>query len=280
MIFIILVEAGTRRLMHGALPAREPLVPGLFLSACCSRDAGGGGTPVRGMILLNLIRRALACTAATAMAVLVTIAASACGGASTTTSTPTNGLEEKSPADVLQAAAAGLRGAKSVHVVGTAPNGHIDARMQQGSAIGTLTTKGHRLRVTIVGGTGYLNTDRAGLSMIGAPMPVQRHDAGRWLKVPASTFTGFTLAELASQLTSYFGPLAPKVRQATLNGRKVVVVSWQNGSTLHVANTGPAYPLRAEFKRGPYTGVFEFSEYGAPLHITAPSNAINFSNAS
>ena len=50
--------------------------------------------------------------------------------------------------------------------------------------------------------------------------------------------------------------------------------------TLHVANTGPAYPLRAEFKKGPYAGLFEFSEYGAPLHITAPSNAINFSNAS
>ena len=160
--------------------------------------------------------------------------------------------------------------------MGTALNGRIDARIQHDSATGTLTVHGHQLRIMIVGGTGYLNTDRAGLSMMRAPLPVQRHDAGQWLKVPASDFTGFTLAELASQLTSYIGPLKPKVRQATLHGRKVVVVSWQNGSTLHVANTGPAYPLRAEFKKGPSVGLFEFSEYGAPLQVTAPSNPINF----
>jgi len=229
---------------------------------------------------MRLIRRVFALSAAATVAVLITVAASACGGAPTAASAPTNGLEKKSPADVLQAAAAGLRAAKSVHVVGTVPNGHIDARVQHGSATGTLTVHGHQLRVTIVGGTGYVNTDRAGLSMMGAPLRVQRHDAGRWLKVPASDFTGFTLAELASQLTSYFGPLAAKVRQETLNGKRVVVVSWQNGSTLHVANTGPAYPLRAEFKKGPYAGLFEFSEYGGPLHITIPSNAINLSNAS
>ena len=68
---------------------------------------------------MGLIRRAVALTAATAMAALVTAAASACGGASTATGTTTNGLEKKSPADVLQAAAAALEAAKSVHVVGT-----------------------------------------------------------------------------------------------------------------------------------------------------------------
>src|SRR5215471_138401 len=155
---MILVEAGTAsgscvKLSLGRKPPCTWAVPG----ACCTRDAGVAA-PVRGMILMNLIRRVLAPTAATAVAVLVTVAASACGGATTATSTPTNGLEKKSPADVLQAAAAGLRAATSVHVVGTAPNGHLDARMQHGSATGTFTVHGHRLRVTIVGGTGYINT--------------------------------------------------------------------------------------------------------------------------
>jgi hypothetical protein len=230
------------------------------------------------MISMNLLRRASAVTAATAMAALATLTVSACGSAATSTSAPTNGLEQKSPADVLQAAAAALQAATSVHVVGTGPSGHLDARLQHGSATGTITMDGHQLKITIVGGAGYVNADRAGLSMIGAPLPVQRHDAGRWLKVPASEFTGFTPAELASQLTRYYGPLEPKVRQATLNGKKVVVVSWQNGSKLHVANTGPAYPLRAEFTKGPNAGLIEFSEYGAPLHITAPGNAINLTN--
>jgi hypothetical protein len=231
------------------------------------------------MILMNLICRVRALSTATAMAALVTVAASACGGATTATGPPTNGLEKKSPADVLQASAVALQAAKSVHVAGTGPKGHLDARIQHGSATGTLAPPGGQIEVTIIGRDGYLKTDQAGLKLIGAPLPVQRHDAGRWLKVPASDFTGFSFAELAGELTRYYGPLEPKVRQATLNGRKVVVVSWRDGSTLHVANTGPAYPLRMEFKKGSNAGLYEFSEYGAPLHITAPSDAINFSNA-
>ena len=63
---------------------------------------------------MNHIRRAFALTAAAAM---VTVTASACGGATTATGPPTNGLEKKSPADVLRAAAAALRAAKSVAAI-------------------------------------------------------------------------------------------------------------------------------------------------------------------
>ncbi len=68
------------------------------------------------------------------------------------------------------------------------------------------------------------------------------------------------------------------VRQTTLDGSKVVVVSYRNGSKWYVANTGPAYPLRGESK-GQNVGLLVFTEYGAPLHITAPSNVIDLSNA-
>jgi len=228
---------------------------------------------------MTFIRRAIALTAATAMTALVTIVASACGGATTAARTTTNGLEKKSPADVLQEASAALKAAKSVHIVVTNAGGHLDLRMEDGSSTGTFTRAGAQARVTIIGRDGYAKADdQAGMKMIGVPKPVQRRAAGRWLKVPTQGFTGFTIAEFASALTTYFGPVEPKVRQATLNGRKVVVVSWRNGSKLHIANTGPAYPFRAEFK-GQHPGLIEFSEYGAPLHITAPSNAIDISNA-
>jgi hypothetical protein len=159
--------------------------------------------------------------------------------------------------------------------------------MQHGSATGTITTDGHQLRVTIVGGAGYLNTDRAGLMWFGAPPPVQRHDAGRWLKVRMSDFTGFTLAEVASQLTSYYGPLEPKVRQATLNGRRVLVISWQEGAGHQLAGWldaarrqhGPRISTPCGVQKGPNAGLMELSEYGIPLHITAPSNAIDLSKA-
>ncbi len=145
---------------------------------------------------MGLIRRAVALTAATAMAALVTVAASACG-ATTATGTTTNGLEMKSPADVLQEAAAALLAAKSVHVVGTTPSGNIDARMQGGSSTGTLTQAGVALTSTIIGSDGYAKTDQAGLQMLGVPLAVQRHDARRWLKIPAQDFNGLTLAAVA-----------------------------------------------------------------------------------
>jgi hypothetical protein len=230
------------------------------------------------MISMKLIRGAVTLTAATAMAALVTVAAAACGGATTTNGTTTNGLEKKPAAEVLQQAAAALKTAKSVHVVATSPSsGHVDARMQSGSSTGTLAQSGAHAKFTIIGSADYVDADQAGLKRIGAPQQVQRHDAGRWLKIPAQAFTGLTLADLASILTSSKGPLEPKVRQATLNGRKVVVVSWRNGSKLYVANTGPAYPFRAEFK-GQNAARIDFAEYGSPLKITAPSNAIDFSN--
>jgi hypothetical protein len=232
------------------------------------------------VISMNLIRRAFALTVAAAMAALVTPAASACGGATTATGTPTNGLEKKSSADVLQAAAAALAAAKSVHVVGRGLIlQHTDVRIQHGSATGTLTKAGHQVRVTIIGSAAYIKSNRAGLEMFGTPQPVRRHDAGRWLKVRAQDFTGFTIASLVSQLTAAHGPLEPTVRQATLFGKKVVVISWRDGTKLYVANTGPAYPLLAEFPKGPSPGLIVFTEYGARFHITAPSNAINLSRA-
>ena len=226
------------------------------------------------VISMNIIRRAGVFIAAAVVVSLAAVAVSGCGGATTATGTTTNGLEKKSAADVLQAAAAALSAAKSVHVVATVPGAHLDVRMQGGSSTGTVTQAGVRVGITIIGGAGYVKTDRAGLKMIGAPQPVQRHDAGRWVKDPASghDFTGLTLASFASQLTAYYGPLEPNVRQATLNGRKAVIVTWRNGSQIEVANTGPAYPLRAEFK-GQHPARIDFTEYGARLHISAPRNA-------
>ena len=229
---------------------------------------------------MNLVRRVLVLTAAATVAVLVPVTIGACGSASAPAgggaSAPTNGLEHKSPADVLQQAAAALKGATSVHVVGGSGDGRIDARIQPGAATGTLSKDGHKVRVTIIGSDGYFYADRAGIQMMGIPREVQGQVAGRWLKMKfsGSAFTGFTLAGLAAQLTSYTGPLEPKVSQATLNGKQVVVVSWRDGGRLYVANTGPAYPLRGDFK-GAQAGRVDFTDYGAHVQITAPANVIN-----
>jgi hypothetical protein len=74
------------------------------------------------------------------------------------------------------------------------------------------------------------------------------------------------------------GPHGAKVQQATVNGKKVVVLSWPDGSWFQIANTGPAYPLRAKFKGG-YPAWVVFSEYNVPFDVTAPSNAIDYRQA-
>lgn len=230
---------------------------------------------------MNLVRRVLGLTAVAAIAVLVPVTIVACGSTSAppsgSVSAQTNGLEHKSASYVIQQAAAALKSATSVHIVGASPDGLIDARIQPGAATGTLTKDGHQVRITVIGSDGYFYADEAGMEMMGVPSEVRSQIAGRWVKgsVSASDVTGFTLAGLASQLTSDTGPLEAKVTQATLGGKPVVVVSWPDGGKLYVANTGPAYPLRGDFK-GPQPGRIDFTEYGSLTEITAPTNVINF----
>jgi hypothetical protein len=84
----------------------------------------------------------------------------------------------------------------------------------------------------------------------------------------------FSLEFLVGQVTSNDWRLAPKVEQGMLDGKKVVVLTQQNGSKLYVANIGPAYPLRIEDKR-PRGGQIDFTEYNTDFRITAPVNALS-----
>jgi hypothetical protein len=222
---------------------------------------------------MHVISRGLAVAAAFAA-----VALSGCSGGA-----DTNGLETKSAAEVQQEAAAALKAAKSVHVMVKDGNDgkavSADLRIQGGSSSGSLTLEGIRYEVIKVGADFYLNGDRRGLAQLGLPAAILRRDADQWLKLGTQHVTslqGFTLDDLAADLTKFESPLEPKVEQGTLDGRKVVVISHQNGSRLYVANTGIAYPLRLDSK-GAEPGQINFLEYGADFHITAPPNYFDIS---
>jgi hypothetical protein len=85
---------------------------------------------------------------------------------------------------------------------------------------------------------------------------------------------GFTLDAFAADMARPDTPFNPTVEQTELNGRKVVVVSAQDGSKLYVANTGAAYPLRVEDKGQQTPGSMDFTEYGADFHITPPEGTV------
>ena len=235
------------------------------------------------MISKNIIRRAGVFIAAAVVVPFATLTASGCGSATTAAGGVTNGLEHKTATQVLHDAAHALAAAKSVHIVWTmsrskAGPSQLDVRIQGGSKTFTVVDNGiPKAEFTIIGQYAYVKINPAVLKMLGG-LPLAKSAFGRWLKIPAKRLNhggpaGFSLASLAAVLTRP-GPLDPAVRQATLNGRKVVVITdHRHGVKLYIANTGPAYPLRADLM-GPHPQRIDFTDYGANFHITAPPNAI------
>jgi hypothetical protein len=218
---------------------------------------------------MNRDARSIAVVAA--LATLLT----GCGGG-----TPTNGLEEKSAAQVQQDAAAAIRAAKSVHVTGTTiadgTPAQVDLRIQDGSSTGTITLGGAELEIIRVGDDAYVKGDEEALEGLGLPPDMLRPSANRWLKLDpqeVSKLEGFSLDSIALQLTTNESPLEPEVEQTELDGRRVVLISKQDGSTLYIANTGPAYPLRGD-SQGADAGRIDFSEYDVDFRIAAPSNYV------
>jgi hypothetical protein len=225
---------------------------------------------------MTRLRLALPRATVPALLVAAALAANGCGG-----ETKTNGLEKLSAAAVQQKAAAALEAAKSAHVKGTRVSDgdsvEFDLRIDGTSSSGALRAEGVQLGITRIGNITYIKAGRRALKKLGVSRAVRRVGAGRWLKLGPQQVTnveGFSLGDLARQLAKNHSPREPRVEQATLDGRQVVVVSRQDGSRLYVANTGIAYPLRGDYK-GSVAGRLDFTEYGADFRITAPANPVD-----
>lgn len=235
------------------------------------------------MISMNITRRAGVFIAAAVVVPFVALAASGCGGATTTSvGSTTNGLEHKTATEVLHDAARAVAAAKSVQIVLTIPRGkagptQVDARIQGGAETLTMVDSGiAKTKFTIIGQNAYAKVNPAILKMLGG-IPLTKSPFGQWLKIPAKRLNlplaHISLAGIAAIMTRP-ATLDPAVRQATLNGRKVVVITdHRHGVKLYIAEAHPAYLLRLAFM-GPHPERLDFSDYGTNFHITAPRNAI------
>jgi hypothetical protein len=209
---------------------------------------------------------------------LAALALSGCAG-----DTKTNGLEKLPARTAQQKALAALRSASSAHVKGTsllAGNpAQVDVRFNGRSSTGVIAAEGVQFAFTRIEDITYIKASRRTLKQFGAPAPVRRIAAERWLRLASDqvTLSGISLAELGDQLAKNESPLDPHVAQETLDGNRVVVVTQQNGSKLYIANTGPAYPLRGDYK-GQAAGRFDFTEFGADFRVTAPKHPLDASN--
>ena len=207
------------------------------------------------------------------VAALIALPLTGCGSG-----TPSNGLEDKSAAQVQEEAAAAIRAAKSVHVIGTSvtdgASAQVDLRIiQDGSSSGTMTLEGAQFEITRVGEVTYVKADEEALASLGIPPEMPRLGADRWLKLSpqeASALEEFSLDSFAQALTTSESPLETEVEQTELDGTRVVVISTQHGSKLYIANADPAYPLRGEWTGGR----IDLREYDVDFQISAPENFV------
>lgn len=196
----------------------------------------------------------------------------------TATRPATNGLEKMSATAVSHTAIGMFSLAHSVRVQGTmiggVPAEKFDLRYEGRSIIGSYVEKGSAYEYIAVGNRSYLKTNAAGWEAMGNTPDVANMMAGHWLRT-GSAPTGEewpSRAIFVSELGLRESAQDATVAQATLDGRRVVVVTYPDGSKLYVANTGPAYPVRLD-TTGNGGGRRDFSQYGTRFHITAPKNA-------
>jgi hypothetical protein len=218
----------------------------------------------------------LTATAVVVIAAIVAVVLVATGGKKS--GTALNGVQNQNATDALASAREALRAASSVQISGTVfDNGsaiRLDLTLASGNDTqGTLTINNADVQLIKVGSNVFIKGDLDFLKKYaGNDTAVLDQLNGKWLKSTTTTdFDLFTLDGFAGLLKGGTGANAviPTVTQSTLDGQKVVVVSQKDGSTLDIANTGPALPLKLDSK-GSDGGTVTFANYNKSGTITAP----------
>lgn len=213
---------------------------------------------------------------ATAVTLGVVVVAG-CGGGSSD-----NGESAKTGPEVASDAAQALQDAGAVHVSGSVTSSgkrqQLDVQLQGPDSSGTVTVDDQSIRFVKTGGTTYFQAPAAYWRDSGVPAQAAALIAGRWVVVPgeaADSFEDITVEGLAEELRNPSdGTIKDEVRTDTLDGRKVVVVSSDEGGELYVAATGQPYPLKTVPKDDPQ-GTVAFTDYGKQQPIAAPPDPLD-----
>ena len=191
-----------------------------------------------------------------------------------------NGVAKMPAGQAARAALAALTAASSVHVRGTFTadrrGERFDMRFEGHSASGSFTFKGAPVQTVTYGGSMYMKAGTDGWTAMGNPRNTAAMMAGRWFKVgpgSAQRMSPLSLSFFTAELAAHAKAAQATIRRGTLAGRQVVIITYQDGSKLYVATTGPAYPLRFDVA-GDTGGQRDFSDYGTAFHIVAPTDAI------
>lgn len=197
-----------------------------------------------------------------------------------------NGLESKTPAQILAATKAAASKAASVHINGTIDSGGkpiaLNMRLLAGKGgKGTISQEGYEIQIIQVDGAVYINGSSAFYSHVAGSAAAQLLQ-GKWLKAPADSGELVSLADLTNlsklidTALSDHGQLV-KAPSATIQGRRAVgLKDATRGGILYVAATGTPYPLEIT-KSGSEHGKVMLEEWDKPVTLAAPSGAIDLS---
>jgi hypothetical protein len=190
-------------------------------------------------------------------------------------------LEGKNGSEVAGAAADALEEAGSVHMAGSmeeaGEEAEVDLHLQGDDAIGTITMSGAELELLSVDGTVYMKGSPDFWASFGMPEEATAMFDGQWVIVPgdaATEFADFSLDGIVDSLRNPESEVNEEVGSDEVDGKDVVVVEQEDGSTLSVADEDPSYPLEMTGGDGS-TGTLTFSRFGEEEDISAPEDAIN-----
>ncbi len=227
----------------------------------------------------------LACAFA-ALAVLLV----GCGGkkgstATGTTAAPANGLESKTPGEIVAAMQKAVATATSVHIVGAGTSGGssiaLDLKLVRGKGgAGHIAIGGLGFDVIRIGPRLYFKGSKKFLVHYAGASAAQLL-TGRWFVVSTNSagFGSFApltdLKALVNQILTSHGTLK-KGASTTVGGEPAIgVVDATNGGTLFVATTGPAYPLQLKPGNG-NKGLIRFTDWDQPIALKAPAKPIDY----
>jgi hypothetical protein len=197
-----------------------------------------------------------------------------------------NGIEGKTPTQIVAAAKVLADNADSVHVSGSISSGGspiaLDLHLLAGKGgRGQLSENGLSFELIQIHGTVFIKGSPAFYRHVAGPTAAQLLQ-GRWLKAPASTGNLASLAsltdlhQLMDTTLAEHGALA-KGTTTTIAGQKVLgITDTSTGGILYVATSGPPYPV-AVTKGGTSGGRILFTSWNTPVSVLAPPNAIDIS---
>jgi hypothetical protein len=218
--------------------------------------------------------------AAITCSVLLTFALAACGGSSSG-----NGVEGKSPNQIVSAASGAVANVSSVHVSGAIPSGGaqftLDLSLVNGKGgRGSVAQGGLSFQLVALNQQLYINGSPTFWRQFGGAAAAQQL-SGKWLKAPTTgQFAALAMLidarRLFGQLLANHGTLT-KGQVTTVRGQKVVpVTDTARGGTLYVATTGKPYPIEI-VKNGTQGGQVTFDQFNQPVTLSAPPNAVDVS---